>query len=134
MNIRGFSSWEALIFILLSSVLLATLAGFSIMEFSTANQLYGTIWAGRLLDDIEFRDLPPNIERETTITVPRGLHDPELVKKGNSWKLTITFDGQTLSREFSIKPVFDPVNLLEIPGRHRVIVWKEGESVLIKKL
>jgi len=130
----GFSSWEAIVFLFLSAVLLATLAGYSLQEFKTVRSLFGTIWADRLLDNLEFKDIPLNSERERVLTVPEGLHDMELVSSGENWKLLGEFREKKISKELSIKPVFDPANLLEIPGRHRVIVYRERESVLIRKI
>ena len=134
MNSRGFSSWEAVVFLLISATLLTTLAGFSIQEFRTANRVYGTIQAGRLLDNIDFGYLPPGSEEETVITVPRGFQNPQLIQNGECWVLTIDFRDQTMSRELDTKPVFDPANLLEVPGNHRVLVWRERDSVLIKEI
>lgn len=131
---RGFSTFEALVFLLLSAVLLATLAGFSVQEFRTARALFGTIWADRLLETLEFSNIPENTITETVLQVPPGFHDVQLVKEGNSWKLLAGFNERTVSKELRLKPVFEPSNLLEIPGRHNVVVWKENGSVLIRKI
>lgn len=131
---RGFSSWEAVVFLLLSAVLLGTLAGFSIQEFQTAKGLFGSIWADRLLETIEFRELPAGSVHETVLAVPKGFHNQTLFASGRSWKIVVRFGDRAVSKELPLKPVFDPANLLEIPGRHRVVVWKEQDSVLIKKV
>lgn len=87
-----------------------------------------------LLEDLSTLASSAEEGKNTTaiLDVPEGIYDYSTVQSGNTWALVFKYGGVVYSQSSERPVALEPYNLLEKPGKHKILVTLDGTQVTIE--